>query len=104
MKDFFKEMFEYTHAMNGKLISELEGQSASFPAKSLELLNHTLNAQQIWNSRIDQKLVTCGVWEKRPAKDFSAINDSNYKNVLSILERFSLSQQVSYTNSKGETF
>ncbi|MBK6400170.1 MAG: hypothetical protein IPF75_18440 [Bacteroidetes bacterium] len=52
MKAFFKELFEYSHHYNQKLIELLTENSDRVSEKSIQLMNHTINAHQIWNSRI----------------------------------------------------
>lgn len=51
MKDFFKEAFEYTFTFNDKIIDSLL-VSERVPEKADKLINHTLNAHEIWNARI----------------------------------------------------
>jgi hypothetical protein len=57
MHDFFRELLEYTFHFNAKVIDVLINNPADFPGKSLELLNHTINAQEIWNARMQENLI-----------------------------------------------
>jgi uncharacterized damage-inducible protein DinB len=52
MKEKFKELFEYNNYFNQKLIELLSKNSENISEKTVKLINHLINAQQIWNSRI----------------------------------------------------
>lgn len=103
MKGFFKEILEYTYAFNDKVIDALL-TTVSPPEKSIRLINHTLNAQQIWNARIDNKKNTIGVWDIRPLEDIKAINLANYQKSLQIIANSDFDQKITYSNSSGKTF
>ena len=45
MKTFFGELFEYNRHMNNELIKAMVEQQDMITDKSLELMNHILNAQ-----------------------------------------------------------
>lgn len=104
MQSFFKELFEYSYAMNKQIISVLNNDQSAFPKKSLELLNHILNAQQIWNSRIKGVPELCKVWEQRPSDQLEGINSDNKKVSFEILDTIDLEKSVTYINSRGEKF
>lgn len=103
MKSYFSDFFEYTHHFNHKVINLFTGLD-SVPEKSLRLLNHTINAHEIWNARIENSLPSVGVWDIRPLESLRAINDRNYENTLQIIENHSLEEMVSYANSQGAAF
>lgn len=104
MKQFFKELFEYGHHFNQKLGDVFTGSSDKTPEKSVKLYNHILNAHQIWNTRIELKQPTVGVWEIRPICNFTEIDKINYENSLFILDHFDLNSTINYTNTKGQPF
>lgn len=68
------------------------------------MLNHLINAQEIWNNRILNQKSTVEVWEKRSLIDLEEINKSNYNQSLQIIETIDLSQKINYKNSKGSEF
>lgn len=104
MKQFFKELFEYNYHFNQKLCDVFLDSPEKTSEKSVRLFNHLLNAQQIWNNRIDRKEPAFGVWELHNIKDLKNIDGKNYKQALQILEKSDLDETISYSNSKGETF
>jgi uncharacterized damage-inducible protein DinB len=61
MKQFFKELFEYSHHFNHKLWDVLNDRPNRVSEKAFKLYNHILNAHQIWNNRIEQKQTSFGV-------------------------------------------
>lgn len=104
IKLFFKDTFEYNWQCNQKLIQLFEDIERTIPEKSIQLLNHLINAQEIWNNRILNQKSTVEVWEKRFLIDLEEINKSNYNQSLQIIETIDLSQKISYKNSKGSEF
>jgi len=104
MKDFFKNLFEYSHHFNQKLATEIIENSGKVSERYQGVFSHILNAHQIWNHRIDLKGKPFGVWQNQPLETWLAINEDNYLNSLDILEHFDLEAEINYTNSKGFTF
>lgn len=104
MKEFFKELFKYTCIYNNNVIDSLLVVETEVPEKSLQLINHTINAQQIWNARIEEKPCTINVWEIRPIDRLKEINSQNYSDSLNILSQYDLDKLIKYTNSKGLEF
>lgn len=102
--DFFKEAFEYNYHFNKELIQLFENNEQIIPEKSIKLLNHLIDAQQIWNERILGQQPSVSVWEIRPLESLKKHNETNYSNSLSILNTIELSRKIEYKNSKGEVF
>lgn len=101
---FFKDAFEYNFHFNQELIALFEKQQQSIPEKSIQLLNHLINAQQIWNERILEEKIAIDVWKIRPLENLKNINLSNYNRSISILNTIALNRKVEYKNSKGIEF
>lgn len=104
MKAFFRDTFEYTFHFNDKVLDLMIESGEMFPEKSLQLINHTLNAHQIWNARIEQKTHEVQVWDIRPWNILKAINKENSENTLKILDDSDLNKRIVYKTSKGEQF
>ena len=105
MRTFFAALFEYTYNFNDKVLdSLLEKGVGDIPEKSLLLINHTLNAQEIWNARIEENPSKVGVWDVRPLETLKDINLANYQNSLRIVDAYDFDKRVRYKTSRGETF
>lgn len=104
MKQFFKELFEYSHHFNQKLSDSFVESPNETSEKAVKLFNHLLNAHQIWNNRIDPKQTTFGVWELHSVSDLKSIDKINYEHTLQVLDTFDLNEIINYSNSKGQTF
>lgn len=104
MKEFFKELFEYTFIFNNKVIDSLLTTNIEIPEKSLQLINHTINAQQIWNARIEGKDCSVNVWQIRPIDKLKHVNEQNYADSLNILSAYDFDTVISYKNSSGIAF
>lgn len=55
MKDYFKVLFEYNNHVNQKLIALISEHFENISEKTLKLINHLVDARQIWNARILKK-------------------------------------------------
>lgn len=102
--DFFEDAFEYTYHFNQKLIQLFENEKGAIPEKSIQLLNHLINAQQIWNERILNKKPSLAVWEIRSLQILKNSNQRNYNQSLDILKTIDLSRKIEYKNSTGNIF
>jgi uncharacterized damage-inducible protein DinB len=104
MKEFFKELFAYSHHANQRLWDAMMENEGKVTEKSNIWYNHILNAHQIWNNRIDQKNAPFGVWESREIPGESEIDLNNYTHTLAILDTYELDSVFKYTNSAGKAF
>jgi len=52
MKDFFKELFEYSHHYNQGLIEIIQNNPDNISDKALKIFSHILNAHHVWNNRL----------------------------------------------------
>ena len=103
MKTQFEKLFNYNFEMNQRLIDLISKNLNQVNVKSVDLLNHILNAHQIWNARINNQ-ASFEVWQTHNFSDLVEINDSNFKNTLQIIDSRNLEELISYSNSKGEIF
>jgi uncharacterized damage-inducible protein DinB len=71
--------------------------------KANSLLNHVLNAQQIWNSRL-LGTPAVGVFDLRTVTELKAMNDQNFEEAKRIVADFDFEKHITYTNTKGEIF
>lgn len=103
MKENFIELFEYNNHFNQKLIALIFENKTRTSEKTQKLINHLINAQQIWNARI-QNTEQFDVWQINDWFQLSSIDSKNYETSLKIVNNFDLNASIQYTNSKGETF
>jgi uncharacterized damage-inducible protein DinB len=104
MKQFFKEIFEYSHYFNQKLFDVFANNPDKTSEKAVKLFNHLLNAHQIWNNRIDQQQPPFGVWQLHDIQELKNIDKTSYEQTLQILQKFDLTETINYSNSKGQAF
>lgn len=103
MKDKFKELFEYNYVMNLRVIELINAYYEQVSEKCISLLHHTLNAHQIWNARIINRLQH-QVWQINDWNDVISINESNYQLSIQIVATEDLHKAIQYANSKGDVF
>lgn len=106
MKDYFKELLEYSHYYNLEIIKKFNDGDLHFmvPKRSIQLLSHILNAQKIWNNRIKGKEDEVGVWKNLEVDELEVAENENFEETLSILEKEELDKVIKFKNSKGETY
>ena len=103
MKDHFKDLLEYNLHFNQLLIQNFLDNNPVWSEKGKNLLNHILNAHQIWNARILNQ-DTFGVWQINPDEKLLENNQSNFENSFKILSERNLDEIIVYRNSKGDEF
>ena len=103
MNEEFKELFEYNYFFNEKIIALISENLQLVSEKTLKLLNHLINAQQIWNARIKNEK-EFEVWQINNWNIILNINDDNYSKTLSNINEISIDYTIEYTNSKGIKF
>lgn len=103
MKEKLIDLFEYTYHYNQEMIKLISGNISKSDEKVISLINHTLNAQQIWNSRILGEK-TFEVWQINPFENLNTINHQNFLKSTGIVEKSDLDQRIEYRNSTGTKF
>ncbi|MEY8760804.1 DinB family protein [Chryseobacterium tongliaoense] len=103
MKEKLIDLFEYTYHYNREMIKLISENSSKVDEKTISLINHTLNAQQIWNSRILGEK-TFEVWQINPFEDLDTINHQNFLKSTGIVEKSDFDQRIEYRNSRGTKF
>lgn len=97
------DLFAYTYETNEKLIDSFLDNLDKVPERSILLINHILNAHQIWNARIlGNKHLKFG--KKNKPESWKELNQMNNKNSQEILKNYNLNQTIPYQNSKGIIF
>lgn len=104
MKAFFAELFQYSHYYNQQLIVLITQNQQQVSEKAVSLLNHILNAQQIWNSRIRELKPQSAVWEIHPIDELPEMDLNNFKDTSNILDNTDLTKQLQYKISTGDSF
>lgn len=101
MKDFFRDLLEYTHHYNQELWTRMQANQDRVPEKALSLFNHMLNSHHIWNHRIQHIPKVLGVWELHPFEELGPIDQDNYRTTLQILDTRELNEVTEYTTTTG---
>ena len=103
MKDFFKDIFEYHHHFNQKLVEQLVENENILPERTIPLFSHSINAHKIWNARINRK-EELGIHQRHSLQECKRIDNDNYKETLHILNACKLEEDITYKNSKEVKF
>jgi uncharacterized damage-inducible protein DinB len=100
MKTFFTELFDYNRTMNSELIKAMVEQQDMVTDKSLELMNHILNAHQRWNTRVKKDQEMVGTWDLNALDELISINENNYQATLSIIGSFAFETIIEYPGAE----
>ncbi|RNA62538.1 damage-inducible protein DinB [Chryseobacterium nematophagum] len=103
MKEKLIDLFEYTFTFNVEMIKIISENKSQVDDRAINLINHTLNAQQIWNSRILNEHAF-DVWQINLFENLVEINHHNYNKSIEILNNHDLEKKIEYQNSRGEKF
>lgn len=103
MKAHFQDLLEYNLHFNQLLIQNFLENSSVWSEKSKNLLNHILNAHQIWNARILNQ-DTFRVWQINADNLLLTINSDNYNHSCKILTERNLDEIITYKTSTGQEF
>lgn len=103
MKEKLIDLFEYTYHFNSEMIRIISENISKVNEKTISLINHTLNAQQVWNSRILNEK-SFEVWQVNPFEKLEVINNQNFQTSIQIIENSDLDQKIEYQNSKETKF
>jgi len=106
MKEYFKELLEYSHYYNLEIIKKFNDGDLHFmvPKRAIQLLSHTLNAQKIWNNRMKGKEDQVEVWKNLEVDQLESAENENFQETLALLEKEELGRVVKFKNSRGERY
>ncbi len=104
MKDFFKELFEYSHHYNQELIEIIQNNPENISDNALNLFSHILNAHHIWNNRLIGNIPKYRVWQEHGPHEMIFIEYQNFEESLRILETLDLNETIDYRNTAGKQF
>ena len=104
MESFFKELFEYNHTVNQKVIAAIVDHPGKVSEKCLNLQSHIINAHKIWNARIIPVENIYERWQLHSIKNLAELDNENFHASMRILEQFDINAIVNYSNSKGQLF
>ncbi|MDN3692945.1 DinB family protein [Chryseobacterium tructae] len=103
MKDKLIDLFEYTYHFNVEMIKVISENRKLVDDKTISLINHTLNAQQIWSARILGE-PTFEVWQVNSFESLNEINHQNFVKSIEIVKDSDLEKRIEYQNSRGTKF
>ena len=104
MELFYRELFEYNHLTNQKLLTVFNLHSDKVSEKSVKWMNHILDAHHIWNHRMCKKIPAYSVWQIHSLGYLKEIDVLNYETSLTILAAGEFEQKLDYTSSQGKTY
>lgn len=100
MKEFFIDIFEYHHHFNQQLVDVLIKHEQILGQRTIQTFFHTLNAHNIWNSRILGK-PEFGVQQSHLLENCKGIDLDNFRETFEIINTIDFDKRLIHTNAKG---
>lgn len=106
MEDPIKQLWLYNDWANKLVLEKLLISDKKIPDSSIRLLSHIVNAQLIWQNRIDRIQPTVGVWDVHTLSKCKEIHTSTSSNLQNKIKFSTIGVQIPihYTNTKNEKF
>jgi uncharacterized damage-inducible protein DinB len=104
--DYLHRLFAYDDWANREVLAALRS-AVNPPARSLKLIAHILSAEGLWLARLNQQKTALPVWPELTLAQCEAEADqlgASWKTYLEECKEAGLSHQISYVNSKGESW
>ena len=101
---FFKELFDYCHYYNLKLIQTILQHQDRTSDRALQLINHVVNAQHVWNSRILNISPQLGVWDMNSLEELEKWDRENFDQSIQIIDQNDMDEIIAYTTTKGDHY
>lgn len=103
MENILKTLLDYNDFSNRRFIEVLNSAEGDLE-REIFLFSHILNAQHLWNCRINDTEFRYSVWQVHDKKDFSDIHEVNQEETKTILDSDDIDSAISYSNTKGDSF
>ena len=104
MKTHFQDLYQYSLQSNLTTIGLLETYGPKVPEQIIRTFSHILNAQHLWNHRIEGSKSSLKVWDIHPISQIREINASLFEQSFRIIEVQDFERDVRYVNSQGESY
>lgn len=103
MKSFFTELLEYNRQMNRQLILAMMEHRDKVSEKSVRLINHILNSQEMYNARLSPANKAYGSWHMRKLDELESANDYLHHVTTGIWTRSEPATMIYYATATGIT-
>ncbi|GGC70116.1 hypothetical protein GCM10011387_24410 [Pedobacter quisquiliarum] len=104
MESTLNRLLKYQIWAMDRLFNQLEAL-LTVPPTALKLLQHIVNAESIWMSRVAGEKQVVGVWETLPLHDCRSLHQSSVQKLQTVLNNNQdLEQVISYVNTSGDAF
>jgi len=97
------QLNDYTFQVNRDMISHLQS-SGTNNERILQLISHTVSAQQVWLERMAKKSMSVGVFDVRTFDDLLTRNQLNHQTTTDVLNTRDLDEKIRYVNTRRQRF
>lgn len=101
MRSFFSELLEYNRQMNRQIILYMVQHKDRVSEKSVKWMNHILNAQGIYNSRLEPVNKSYRSWDVRPLEELESLNEELHRITSEVASWAEFDMMIHYTTATG---
>ena len=103
MENILKAFLNYNDFANRRYISVLNTAEGDLE-REIFLFSHILNAQHLWNARINNSEYKYTVWQVHEKNEFLKIHEQNQTETKKIIDEDDMDRSITYLNTKGDSF
>lgn len=104
MQSFLLDKFQYTFDKNQEMIAYLLKHENQLNDSIKVLISHTINAHEIWITRILKIPTHFSVWQLHEYNEMIEIDKDNFELTKRILVEKDLNEKIEYVTSTGESY
>ncbi len=103
MEGQYNRIWEYTSWSNNAVLEAFANLGEKSPASSLRLMSHVVNAQMIWQNRLNGDASVVALWEEHSLKEIVRRNSESLRGLKKALDRNAddLTHKIAYKNLSG---
>jgi uncharacterized damage-inducible protein DinB len=100
------QLWKYNNWANQGLFETFSNYGDAMPASCKRLLNHIMNTQSVWLTRLTGEKQAVGVWEEMPLDECKRLHEQASAGLKSVLDKNAgdLSVKIGYTNTAGNRY
>ncbi len=104
MKDYFLNLYDYHDQANQRVIQALYPENPALSDYAYKMFRHIIMANHVWMHRILKLPYDYDFHAELTEQQLKDLMLKNKKELISILDQFSLDDKIEFTNLQGEPY
>jgi uncharacterized damage-inducible protein DinB len=100
------QLWKYNNWANQRLFDTFSKYGDAMPASCKRLLNHIMNTQSVWQTRLTGEKQAVGVWQEMSLEECKSLHEQASAGLKSVLDKNAgdLSVKIDYVNTAGNHY